>query len=518
MTEQLYASAYKLRGICPAACSRRAIRAWTGSAGSGRSARRAGRAGAADRRGSCGPVCADVARGLVPGPAGRLGGRRRARAAPARAARPRLDRAGQGPPGGVRQEPGTARPEGGPGRQRHPDQSRARRLRRPRRRLLEPDYGLPRPGPAGGAARTGPGRVPGAPEGSTSRPPASRGRCMPTSSRWPMRSRPRGTGGPADPQRTHGQTGPGGARCSAPTRTAGRASGSPRSSSQACGRGTASSTCADDRRPHARLRRGARAQRHDVLGPEPAPGAGPRAATTSPPCSRPPPERSSGRESLAIDPQVRALARLGVGNESALRRRRPAGGAASGSRPEARGAAPGVGDARRVGALPRARPGSTASSTSSATARSGACCCCRAGRRAPRSGCTTTWWPTRARGRRPPAAPPPAAGGVHDLSVLRRAGLGLARPARREPRAAGALCPGATFTYAMNMVSRRVRCNGRARVEWSRPGAPPRRRPAPGTRTFVGHCGRLSSAKNFPRLVSAFAQVHAEEFPATSAR
>lgn len=64
--------------------------------------------------------------------------------------------------------------------------------------------------------------------------------------------------------------------------------------------------------------------------------------------------------------------------------------------------------------------------------------------------------------------------------------------------------PASRFTHATNVIdARSVRSRARLEVPSALPVAPP------GTVTFVG-AGRLSSAKNFPRLVSAFAQVRAQ--------
>lgn len=68
--------------------------------------------------------------------------------------------------------------------------------------------------------------------------------------------------------------------------------------------------------------------------------------------------------------------------------------------------------------------------------------------------------------------------------------------------------PADRFTYATNVVdAARVMALADQEPDWRPPVAPA------GTRTFVA-LGRLSSAKNFPRLVSAFAAVRAED-PAT---
>ncbi len=64
--------------------------------------------------------------------------------------------------------------------------------------------------------------------------------------------------------------------------------------------------------------------------------------------------------------------------------------------------------------------------------------------------------------------------------------------------------PAERFTYAVNVVAAdAVRARAEAPVDWRLPPAPP------GTITFVS-AGRLSSAKNYPRLVEAFALVHHE--------
>lgn len=69
--------------------------------------------------------------------------------------------------------------------------------------------------------------------------------------------------------------------------------------------------------------------------------------------------------------------------------------------------------------------------------------------------------------------------------------------------------PAQRFTCATNVVdAESIRARAAEEPAWRPPAAPA------GTRTFVG-MGRLSSAKNFPRLISAFAQVHAEH-PATA--
>lgn len=61
------------------------------------------------------------------------------------------------------------------------------------------------------------------------------------------------------------------------------------------------------------------------------------------------------------------------------------------------------------------------------------------------------------------------------------------------------------FTHAVNVIDAEgVLARASAEVEWQPPFVPD------GTTTFVAS-GRLSHAKNFPRMVSAFAEVHAEQ-------